>query len=92
MDISEIVAGSDAIKTALGLAKSIQARDLANALQNMREAALREQAVLELQHAILAAEAEQKVLLETIEALQNEVAELKAGPADRERSRLSKTG
>lgn len=80
MVVAETIAGLGAVKTAF---------DMAKVLQGIHDTAARDRAVIDLQKEILAAQAAQSDLVETVSALKKEVAHLKAWDADKQRYQLS---
>jgi hypothetical protein len=81
----ELIMGLNAFKTMF---------DIAKGLQNIHDTAARDRAVIDLQREILAAQADQSTLIETVGKLEKEVAALKAWDADKQRYKLTelKTG
>jgi hypothetical protein len=65
--VGEALAGLSAIKTAF---------DMAQGLQKIHDAVARDRAIIELQKEILAAQAAQSALIETVGDLKKRVAEL----------------
>ena len=81
--VAEVFAGLGAIKTAF---------DMAKGLGNIRDAALRDRAVIELQKEILSAQATQSDLVESISEFKRRVAELESWEADKQRYELVEIG
>src|SRR5581483_6141929 len=77
----EIFAGLGAIKTAF---------DMTKGLQDIHDAVTRDRAVIELQKEILAAQSTQSALIERVNDLEREVAQLKAWDADKARYQLKR--
>lgn len=80
MVVAETIAGLGAIKTAF---------DMAKALENIHETTVRDRAIIDLQKEILAAQAAQFALVESVGTLKKEVADLKAWDADKQRYKLT---
>ena len=77
--VAEVIAGLSVFKSAL---------DVAKGLKDINDAATRNAAVIELQETILAAQAQQMVLVERVGELEKEVAGLNAWEAEREHYEL----
>jgi hypothetical protein len=78
--VAEVFAGLGALKTAF---------DIAKGLKDIDDATRRNAAVIELQEKILAAQAAQSELVQTVSALEKEVARLKDWEADKSRYQLA---
>jgi hypothetical protein len=78
--VAEVFAGLGALKTAF---------DMTQGLQKIHDAVARDRAVIELQKEILAAQAAQSALIQTVSDLEKEVARLKDWEADKSRYQLS---
>jgi hypothetical protein len=79
----ETITGLGAVKTAF---------DMAKALENIHETVARDRAIIDLQKEILAAQAAQALLVETVGTLKKEVTDLKAWGAEKERYQLQDLG
>jgi hypothetical protein len=77
---AEVLAGLGALKSAFDIAKS---------LKDIDDAARRNGAVIELQEKILGAQSAQAQLIESVSALEKEMAHLKAWNTDKERYKLT---
>lgn len=62
--------------------------DLAKGMKDINDATVRNDIAIELQEKILAAQAQQATLIETVTALENELAKLRAWDADKKRYEL----
>jgi hypothetical protein len=80
MVVTETIAGLGAVKTAF---------DMAKALQGIHDATARDRAVIDLQKEILAAQAAQFELVETVSILKKEVTTLKIWDAEKRRYKLA---
>ena len=76
--------------TGLGLFKAMF--DAAKGLKDINDAAVRNTAVIELQEKILAAQAQQMALVESVGELEKEVARFKTWDAEKERYELTQVG
>lgn len=83
MVAAEVYAGLSALKAAF---------DIAKGLKDIDDATRRNGAVIELQEKMLAAQAAQAELLDSVRALEAEVARLKAWDAEKERYELKPIG
>ena len=83
MPAAEIAAGLGALKTAF---------DLAKGLKDVNDTAALNSAVIELQEKILAAQQAQSTLVESVGALEKEVADLKAWDGEKDRYELKDVG
>jgi hypothetical protein len=81
--VSEIFAGISSLKAAF---------DMTQALHDIHDAAARDRAVIELQKEILAAQAAQSQLLETVGELKKRVTELETWEAEKQRYDLKDVG
>jgi hypothetical protein len=81
--VAEVFAGLGALKTAF---------DLAKGLKDINDATIRNAAVIELQEKILTAQQQQSALVESVSALEKEVADLKAWDGEKQRYELKNVG
>jgi Zn finger protein HypA/HybF involved in hydrogenase expression len=81
--VGEVFAGIGALKTAF---------DMAKGLNSIHDAVARDRAVIELQKEILAAQAAQSNLIESVGELKRRVAELESWEAEKQRYELSEIG
>src|SRR6266481_9965231 len=79
----ELIMGLNAFKTMF---------DMAKGLQNIHDTAARDRAAIDLQREILAAQAEQFMLLQRVRDLEEEVTSLKAWDAEKEGYELTSIG
>jgi hypothetical protein len=78
--VAEVFAGIGALKTAF---------DMTQGLQKIHDAVARDRAVIELQQEILAAQAAQSALVQSVSDLEKEVARLKDWESDKSRYQLA---